>query len=165
MITNAPPRKAVWRSAAIGAALAGLYLLTRLARLTWPSLHWDEATFLYRAALIGENWERRFVGAGAGGKQPLHVWLIVLAERLIADPVLAGRLVSVTTGALAAIGLWLLARRLFSARTAWLVSGWLKNAMVALISSSSSRHSMPRAPWPMAGMERSVSRYSATLSV
>lgn len=103
-----------------GAFLALLYLLSRLTHLTWTSLHWDEATFLYRAALIGGDWERRFVGAAAGGKQPLHVWLIVLAGRVIADPVLAGRLVSVVTGAVAAIGLWLLARRLFSTRTAWL---------------------------------------------
>ncbi|MCC7352679.1 MAG: glycosyltransferase family 39 protein, partial [Anaerolineae bacterium] len=100
------------------AVLAGLFLLTRLPRLTLHGLYYDEATYLYWGQVIGADRSQRFIGAAWGGKQPLHSWLVALTEGLIADPVFAGRFVSVITGALTAIAIWLLAQRLFSYRVA-----------------------------------------------
>jgi 4-amino-4-deoxy-L-arabinose transferase-like glycosyltransferase len=99
-------------------ALALLFLLTRLPNLTLTGMGYDEATYLYWGQHIAGNWEERFFGAGIGGKQPLHAWLVALSESIIADPVLAGRLVSVFTGALTLLALYLTARRLFSRRVA-----------------------------------------------
>jgi hypothetical protein len=98
--------------------LAALFLVTRLVNLTMPGLHYDEATYLYWGQVIGSDWSQRYIGAGWGGKQPLHAWLVALSERLLADPVFAGRFVSVLVGALAAVAVWLLAERLFSRRVA-----------------------------------------------
>jgi hypothetical protein len=64
---------------------SGLFLLTRLLNLIRPGLNYDEATYLYWGKVIGQDWNWRYMGASYGGKQPLHSWLVMLAERLIAD--------------------------------------------------------------------------------
>ncbi len=102
--------------------VAGLYLLTRVPRLALTGLNYDEPTYLYWGQVIGADWSRRYIGAGWGGKQPLHSWLIALSERLLPDPIFAARLVSVVAGALALAALWLLAKRLFSPRVALLAA-------------------------------------------
>jgi hypothetical protein len=99
-------------------SLAGLFLITRLVNLAMPGLHYDEATYLYWGQVISADWSQRYIGAGWGGKQPLHSWFLALSEWLIADPVFAARFVSVLSGALTVVALWLLAERLFSRRVA-----------------------------------------------
>jgi 4-amino-4-deoxy-L-arabinose transferase-like glycosyltransferase len=92
--------------------------LTRLPNLTMAGLHYDEASYLYWGHVIGEDWSQRYIGAGWGGKQPLHSWLVMLSERAISDPVLAGRLLSAGAGAMSALLLWILVKSLFSERAA-----------------------------------------------
>ena len=99
-------------------SLLGLFFATRLFNLTLAGPGYDEATYLYWGHVIAADWGQRFIGAAAGGKQPLHAWLVALSERVIADPILAGRLVSAFSGALAMVALWLLAKHLFSVRVA-----------------------------------------------
>ncbi len=98
--------------------LALLYLVTRLPGLALAGPNYDEATYLYWGQVIGADWAQRYIGAGWGGKQPLHAWLVALSEKLFQDPVFAGRVASVVAGALTLAALWLLARRLFSHRVA-----------------------------------------------
>ncbi len=107
-----------WRSWLTGALLIASYLATRLFNIRAWGLHYDEATYLYWGQVIGLDWSQRYMGARWGGKEPLHAWLLAAAERAIADPVLAGRLVSVLAGALTLAAVHLLAKRLFSPRVA-----------------------------------------------
>jgi 4-amino-4-deoxy-L-arabinose transferase-like glycosyltransferase len=46
-------------------------------------------------------------------KQPLMIWIFGLSEMIFADPLFAGRLVSVLFGLLTAIGIYLVTLRLF----------------------------------------------------
>lgn len=98
------------------------YFATRLIQISLAGLYYDEAVYLYWAKIIGSDWGQRFIGAGAGGKQPLHSWLIAVSARVFADPILAGRLVSVATGFATLAAVWLIASRLFSRRVAMLAS-------------------------------------------
>ncbi len=102
--------------------LAGLFLFTRLFNLTLHGLQYDEASYIYLGGVIGSDWNQRYLSASWVGKQPLHPWLLALAEKLLPDPLVAARLVSVMAGAFTLLALWLLARRLFSWRVAMLAA-------------------------------------------
>ena len=98
-----------------GVFLFLLFLFTRLINLKLIPLFVDEAIYLRWAqiAKFDSNW--RFISL-TDGKQPLFVWATMVMMKLIKDPLVAGRLVSVITGWLTAIGLGLLSYRLFSRR-------------------------------------------------
>ena len=100
-------------------ASALLYLLTRLPNLTLQPLHADETAHIYWAMMVDADWSKRFISVW-GGKQPLHSWVIALFLKLSSDAVLAARLVSVVTGGLTALAIWLMARKLFTRRVALL---------------------------------------------
>ncbi len=95
--------------------LTGVYLLTRLWGLTVFPVFSDEATYIHIAQIIDSNWENLFL-TKVNAFKPLFVWSITIYQNIIADPVLAGRLVSVTAGLASLIGVYLLGRELFSER-------------------------------------------------
>lgn len=99
-------------------AFFSFYFFTRLYNLTLAGMYFDEPLYLYWGQVIGSDWNQRFMGAIYLSRQPLHTWFVAASERLFADPVFAGRLVSVVAGAFTLVAMWLLARRLFSARVA-----------------------------------------------
>jgi hypothetical protein len=103
-----------------GLGLGLLFALTRLTDLTRQAVHYDEASYMWWGQVAGEDWNRRFVSAVWGGRQPLHSWTISLVYRVWPDPLFAGRLAAGLAGAVLAAGLYLLARRLFGTRTALL---------------------------------------------
>ena len=100
-------------------ASALLYLLTRLPGLILQPLHVDETAHIYWAMIVSADWSKRFIAVW-GGKQPLHSWIIAFFLKLSSDAVLAARLVSVVTGGLAALAIWLISRKLFTRRVALL---------------------------------------------
>lgn len=103
-------------------ALPLLFVLTRWTNLTLPGMAYDETTYLAWGLAINADWQRNlFIGAPQG-KPPLHSLLIAIAQQLFADPVLGGRLVSAFTGALSCLAIYMIARRLFSERTAILAA-------------------------------------------
>lgn len=109
-----------------GIVLAGLllagYLVTRLTNLTNLPIFTDEAIYI-RWAQIGSrdaNW--RFISL-VDGKQPLFIWLIMIVLRFVANPLLAGRLVSFASGIGTMAGVWWLAWEVFrKKRIAFLAS-------------------------------------------
>jgi hypothetical protein len=97
------------------AGLGILYLVTRLTNLTKLPIFTDEAIYI-RWAQIGTrdaNW--RYISL-VDGKQPLFTWILMVLLRVITDPLMAGRLVSVIAGMGTTVGMWLTAHELFKSR-------------------------------------------------
>jgi len=89
------------------------YFLIRLPNLTLLPIFTDETNYL--------DWGWRAIHAPNhlwyslyDAKPPLVMWLFGLSESVVSDPLLAGRLVSVLTGALTLLGLYFLGKKLFS---------------------------------------------------
>jgi 4-amino-4-deoxy-L-arabinose transferase-like glycosyltransferase len=99
-----------------------LFLVSRLPDLTLAGMMYDENTYIYWGRLIAASWDNRFIGAHTGGREPLHSWLVALSQLIFQDPVFAGRFVSVCIGAVILLAVWLLARRLFSSRVAFMAT-------------------------------------------
>jgi 4-amino-4-deoxy-L-arabinose transferase-like glycosyltransferase len=74
------------------------YFVTRLVSIRSVPIYIDEAIYLLWASLL---WD---------GKPPLHAWSMVPFLRLLKDPLLAGRLTSVFSGALTTLGMFLLGK-------------------------------------------------------
>lgn len=94
--------------------LVSLYFLSRMLNLTLIPIFTDEAIYL-RWAQIGLGDPRwRFISL-IDGKQPLLIWLFFPALKLINDPLIAGRIVSVLLGFTGMLGFgvfsWYLTRK------------------------------------------------------
>lgn len=93
--------------------LFSVYFLVRLINLTKLPIFNDEATYLdwaYRQI----NLEGEFYHSVLHAKPPLYIWVVGLLRKIITDPLLAGRLVSVIAGSLTAFGLYKIAKDNFS---------------------------------------------------
>ncbi len=105
--------------------MLGLYLLTRTANLTSLPMFTDEAIYI-RWSQIGSrdaNW--RFISL-TDGKQPLFTWIMMVYFKLIdADPLIIGRLVSVTAGCCTLIFLMMIAHTLFHHVKTTVITGFL----------------------------------------
>ncbi len=107
-------RTKIWslRLLFIGVLLLLFYLVTRLTNLTQLPIFTDEAIYI-RWSQIGSrdaNW--RFISL-VDGKQPMFTWIMMVFLKVIRDPLLAGRLVSVVSGFVTMAGLGLLTFALF----------------------------------------------------
>lgn len=104
-----------WISLLLLVGLFGLFALTRFTNLTKLPMFTDEAIYI-RWSQIGSrdaNW--RFISL-VDGKQPLFTWIMMVYLRFIRDPLVAGRLVSVTAGFFSLIGIYLTAHELFKSK-------------------------------------------------
>ena len=96
----------------ISFVLLALFFLSRLINLTIIPIFTDEAIYLRWAQIAQNDAAWRFISL-TDGKQPLFVWLTMGLMKVIKEPLMAGRLVSVGAGLTAAIGIWLLSFLLF----------------------------------------------------
>jgi hypothetical protein len=72
----------------------------------------DEAIYSRWTQIAKQDASWRFISL-TDGKQPLFVWINILFMHVVHDPLLSGRLVSVTAGFLTMIGLFFLGKELF----------------------------------------------------
>lgn len=107
-----------------GFVLIGLYLITRLFNLLLVPLFTDEAIYLRWSQIAKNDASWRFISL-TDGKQPLFVWLTMTMMKVISNPLLAGRLVSVGAGFLTIGGLFFLARELFKSKRIAFFSAFL----------------------------------------
>lgn len=100
----------------VQAAQLGLVYLfalwLRVNNLSSLPIFTDEAIYLRWAADI---WDQRtfvslFIPIMDDGKQPLHIWLAMLAMRLFEDPLIGGRMVSVVAGVASCFGVGMAGR-------------------------------------------------------
>ncbi|MDD4785345.1 MAG: hypothetical protein PHH12_02715 [Candidatus Shapirobacteria bacterium] len=74
-----------------------LYFLSRLQNLTSIPVFGDEAIYIRWAQIIQSEENLRFVPQ-TDGKQPLFMWFNAVSLKLIDDPLVAGRIISVFSG-------------------------------------------------------------------
>ena len=86
---------------------SGAYLFLRLINLTLLPIFADEAIYIRWAQVMRAEATLRFLPL-SDGKQPLFMWLIIPFLKLISDPLLAGRLVSVCSGLGPMLGIFFL---------------------------------------------------------
>lgn len=93
------------------------YFATRLLNLLNVPIFTDEAIYSYWAQIVLHDPANRFISL-EDGKQPLFIWFAAISQRFIADPLVAGRFVSILAGFFSTIGIYLLARELFGVKVA-----------------------------------------------
>lgn len=94
-----------------------LYFIIHLVNLTSIPIFNDESIYLDWGWSSMHIPSLLFISL-SDAKQPLMIWLFGIAENIIQDPLLAGRLVSVAIGSLTLIGIYFLAKQLFNTSTA-----------------------------------------------
>ncbi len=104
--------------------IAILYSVGRLYDLLSLPIFTDEAIYVRWAQIANNDASWRFISL-TDGKQPLFVWLEMISMRLIHDPLLAGRLVSVAGGFASMIGIFLLGREVFKDKWVGIVAGMI----------------------------------------
>lgn len=100
------------RTILVSLGIVTIYLLTRVFTVTNMPIFIDEAIYVRWAQLIVQDPSNLFLSL-TDGKQPLFIWLTASAMILVDDPLLAGRIISVISGLLTVLGLFLLTRLLF----------------------------------------------------
>ena len=106
-------------------SLAGiilLYFFIRLFNILSLPIFTDEAIYLHWSQVAEHDASWRFISL-TDGKQPMYVWIAMLFLKVVNDPLLAGRLVSVLAGYFSMVGIFFLGREIF------------KNSKVGLLSS------------------------------
>jgi len=102
--------------------IGGLYLVLRLTNIMTLPIFTDEAIYVRWAQESLADPTQRFISL-TDGKQPLFIWLGAPFLKLISEPLLAMRLLSVTTGLVTVAGIWFLTKELFQdKRTAYVAS-------------------------------------------
>ena len=98
-----------------------VYFVVRLPNLTLLPIFNDEAIYL------DWGWRETHIPGMLyyslyDGKQPLLMWIFGVFQDFFPDPLFAGRLVSVLTGACSLVGIYLIAKMLFAKNVAYLSS-------------------------------------------
>lgn len=101
--------------------IAAGFLLTRLLNLGIIPIFTDEAIYSYWSQIALNDPANRYISL-VDGKQPLFIWISAAFQSLISDPLIATRMTSVLSGALALIGIYLVSRELFSQKVAKIAS-------------------------------------------
>lgn len=94
-----------------------LYFFTRLANILIIPIFTDEAIYSYWAQVALHDPANRFISL-EDGKQPLFIWIAAIFQRLIPDPLMATRLVSIFSGLGSLVGIYFLANELFGKKVA-----------------------------------------------
>lgn len=94
-------------------AIALLYFALRLPNLTRQPIFADEAIYIRWAQVMRAEPTLRFVSL-SDGKTPLYMWAMTPMLKIIKDPLMAGRLLSVFSGFMTLTGVFFLSRKVFN---------------------------------------------------
>src|SRR5258708_18434289 len=94
------------------AAILILYFITRLYNILSLPIFTDEAIYIRWSQIASNDANWRFISL-TDGKQPMYVWIAMLLLKVIHDPLMAGRLVSVIAGFFSMAGMFFLGREIF----------------------------------------------------
>ncbi len=104
-----------------GIAIFVLYFVTRLYNIMSLPIFTDEAIYTRWSQIARFDASWRFISL-TDGKQPLFVWLNMTVMRIIRDPLMAGRIVSVFAGFFTMLGLFFLGNEIFKNRSIGILS-------------------------------------------
>lgn len=117
MLSNPPNLKLIWKTyklSIIGLLLLTfIYLFIRIYNLLILPLFVDEAIYIRWSQVMRAEPTLRFLPL-TDGKQPLFMWLTIPFQKLISDPLYAGRLVSVFAGLGSMLGIFFLSNNLLT---------------------------------------------------
>lgn len=94
-----------------------LYFALRFPNLTLQPIFADEAIYIRWAQVMRAEPTLRFLPL-SDGKTPLFMWIMIPAFKVFADPLLAGRVLSVFVGFTTVIGAFLISWKFFSPKVA-----------------------------------------------
>jgi 4-amino-4-deoxy-L-arabinose transferase-like glycosyltransferase len=97
--------------------LVALYFAVRSINLTLLPIFNDEAIYL-DWGWLETHVPGQLYGSLYDNKPPLLMWIFGISETIFADPLFAGRIVSIFTGASSLLGIYLIAKTLFDKKTA-----------------------------------------------
>lgn len=102
----------------IALGILGIYLVSRLLFLTRIPMFTDEAIYLRWSQIMATDWKFIYLPL-TDGKPPLFMWLMALGMEILpaVDPLLIGRLTSVTAGLLGLTGIYFASYQLFKNKT------------------------------------------------
>ena len=89
-----------------------IYFVSRFYSILSLPIFTDEAIYIRWAQIAKQDANWRFISL-TDGKQPMLIWLMMIALRFVQDPLLAGRVVSVGAGFLTLIGMYFLGKEIF----------------------------------------------------
>lgn len=104
-----------------GLGIVVLFFLLRLINLTILPIFCDEAIYIRWAQVMRAEPTLRFLPL-SDGKQPLFMWLVIPFLKFFADPLVAGRMVSILAGLASLVGLFLTTYYLLKSKKAALFS-------------------------------------------
>ncbi|HSA84250.1 MAG TPA: glycosyltransferase family 39 protein, partial [Patescibacteria group bacterium] len=104
--------------------IAVLYFFTRFYNILALPLFTDEAIYVRWAQIASNDAAWRFISL-TDGKQPMFVWIAMVLMKVIEEPLLAGRVVSVLAGIGSMVGLFFLTNELFKNRKIALLASFL----------------------------------------
>lgn len=96
----------------IGVAIIILYFFTRFYNILGLPIFTDEAIYVRWSQIASNDAAWRFISL-TDGKQPMYVWIAMVLMKLIHDPLMAGRTVSVIAGFFSMLGLFFLTNEVF----------------------------------------------------
>src|SRR6185503_5011953 len=97
----------------IALGLLVLYFFTRYYNILGLPIFTDEAIYIRWAQIASNDAAWRFISL-TDGKQPMYIWIGMILMKIIDDPLLAGRTVSVIAGLLSMVGLFFLTNEVFA---------------------------------------------------
>ncbi|KKQ29071.1 MAG: Dolichyl-phosphate-mannose-protein mannosyltransferase [Candidatus Levybacteria bacterium GW2011_GWA1_37_16] len=101
-----------------------IYFVSRFYSILSLPIFTDEAIYIRWAQIAKQDANWRFISL-TDGKQPMLIWLMMIALRFVQDPLLAGRVVSVGAGFLTLIGMYFLGKEIFRSNKIGLISSAL----------------------------------------
>lgn len=107
--------KAHFKTALLLVLILTIYFLFRLPNLTYQPVFADEAIYIRWAQVMKAEPTLRFLPL-TDGKTPLFMWVMMPVFKVIADPLLAGRILAVFSGMATLIGVFLLGTIFFNKR-------------------------------------------------
>jgi len=108
----------------IAVLLTLAYFFLRLYRIMSLPIFTDEAIYIRWSQIARFDASWRFISL-IDGKQPLFIWLNMTLIRVIHDPLLSGRLISVFAGFATMAGLFFFGREIFKNRWIGILSAFL----------------------------------------
>lgn len=113
-----------WWVIFLGIGVLLLALALRVYNLTLLPIFADEAIYVRWAQVMRAEPTLRFLPL-SDGKQPLFMWTVMPALKFFTDPLFAGRMVSVFSGAATLVGVFVLTFILFKSKKAAIVAAFL----------------------------------------
>jgi 4-amino-4-deoxy-L-arabinose transferase-like glycosyltransferase len=94
-----------------------IFIASRVINLGIIPIFTDEAIYSYWAQIALHDPANRYISL-EDGKQPLFIWFSSIAQLVIHDPLIAGRVISIFSGFTALIFIYLIAKQFFGRKTA-----------------------------------------------